>query len=79
MTMKEVFEPFFVIRRLSPEDATMMLATRLKKDKSSKPKSYNITNDDQRYELVRRVLAKELTIKEVSHMSNLSRLLNFTE
>ena len=79
MIAKEILEPFFVIRRLSPEEATFMMASRLKREKMSKPKSYNITSDDQRYELVRRVLAKELTIKEVSHENNDHRLLSITE
>jgi len=66
MTAKEAIEPLFVIRRLSPEEAMHVLMAKLKKVNLGKPKSYNITSDDQRYELVRRVLAKELTIKEVS-------------
>jgi hypothetical protein len=70
MTAKEINEPFFVVRRLTPEEVTVMLAARLRQDKMSKPKAYNITSDEQRFELVRRVLAKELTIKEVSDMSN---------
>ena len=70
MTNKEVFEPFFVIQRLSPEEASLVLASKLKGLKQNKHKSYNVTNDEMRYELVRRVLAKELTIKEVSHNYN---------
>ena len=65
MTERDINEPFFSIKRLSPEDATRLIATRLKKARLSSTKSYNITSDDQRYELVRRVLDKELSLKEV--------------
>ena len=65
MTEREIIEPFFSIKRLSPEDATHLIATRLKKTRLSETKSYNITNDNQRYELVRRVLNKELSLKNV--------------
>ena len=70
MTAQESIEPFFVIKRLSPEEASVLLTARLKRAKHVMPKSYNITNDDQRYELVRRVLARELTIKEVISLND---------
>ncbi len=61
-----VMEPAFKIKRLTPDEALGILSSWTKREcVQEAPKSYNITNDDQRYELVRRVLAKELTIKEV--------------
>jgi len=60
-------EEIFCVKRLAPEEAFDVMKTALcKKDCSSLAlKSYNITNDEQRFELIRRVLGKELTIKEV--------------
>lgn len=66
MTEEVTLEPFFIIKRLTPDEAVEILNARAKKAKLGDTKSYNITNDDQRFELVRRVLNKELTIKEVS-------------
>lgn len=67
MTEQVILEPLFSVKRLTPEEAFSLISARLKKMKSVETKSYNITNDDQRFELVRQVLNKELTIKEVNH------------
>jgi len=58
-------KPTFTIRRMSPEDTLDLINTWNDQMNEDEPKSYNITNDEQRYELVRQVLSKELTIKEV--------------
>ena len=61
-------EPAFKVKRLDPETALDVLNSWLRQASLQESKSYNITNDDQRYELVRRILAKEITIKEVSFL-----------
>lgn len=61
--------PFFTIKRKTPEASLQLLMHFAKHKNNPNTKSYNVTNDDQRYELIRRVLAKELTIKKVLHTS----------
>lgn len=57
--------PFFSVKRKSPEETIRLLSSLTRSKLSLVSKSYNVTNDEQRYELIRRVLAKELTIKKV--------------
>ncbi len=70
MTEQKSFESPFLVKRLAPDDAVSILCVWLRRTRNTKPKSYNITSDDQRFELVRRVLDKELTIKEVFCLSS---------
>eukprot|EP00826_Nyctotherus_ovalis_P015938 TRINITY_DN14574_c0_g2_i1.p1 TRINITY_DN14574_c0_g2~~TRINITY_DN14574_c0_g2_i1.p1 ORF type:complete len:118 (-),score=10.94 TRINITY_DN14574_c0_g2_i1:410-763(-) len=63
---KEMQLPMFTIERKSPEKMLQLLTSLARANDSRSQKSYNVTNDEQCYELVRRVLAKELTIKKVS-------------
>ena len=58
-------EEVFCVKRMTPEEAFNVLKTAFIKKDCNSLKSYNITNDEQRFELIRRVLGKELTIKEV--------------
>ena len=62
-------EQVFTVKRLCPEDVNRLLKTYWKKKTNLATKSYNVTNDSQRFELVRVVLSKEMTIKEVIHLT----------
>ena len=61
----------FTVRRLSPEEAMNILKTFDKWKETTPVKSYNITSDGQRFELIRRVVAKEITIKEAARIYGL--------
>jgi len=65
MLEKEKKPEIFTVKRLSPEKVLSLLEARDKKAKHAQPRSYNITNDSQRFEFLHKVLNKELTIKEV--------------
>ena len=63
-------DEIFTIRRLSPEDAIKL--KRQWRDKVVKvAKSYMITNDAQRFELLDLVLNKQTTIKEASALAKI--------
>ncbi len=64
-------EPAFKIHRLSPEEALDILEAHFKENKPTEPKSYNITTDEQRFALIKRVTAKELTIKQAARIYGL--------
>jgi hypothetical protein len=65
MIASEKTDQIFTVKRLSPEKVISILEERAKKARRAIPRSYNITNDSQRFEFLMKVLNKELTIKEV--------------
>jgi hypothetical protein len=58
-------EEVFNIKRLNPEEIAPILKSYRKRKAQVQAKDYNITNDSQRFELVRIVLGREMTIKDV--------------
>ena len=58
-------EQVFTVKRLCPDDVNRLLKAYWKKRTNLATKSYNVTSDSQRFELVRLVLSKEMTIKKV--------------
>lgn len=57
-------EPAFVVKRLSPDAVYALHQSWAAQRQFGATRSYNVTTDDQRFELVRRVLSRELSIKE---------------
>ncbi len=62
--------PDFCVKRLSPEQAVQLWRIRAKRAKLSAPRTYNVTNDDLRYQFLQKVLSKELSVKEVPYPRN---------
>ena len=60
------YDRVFNIKRLKPEEVQTILKCQRKKKAMLLAKSYNITSDNQRFELVKLVLSKEMIIKEVA-------------
>eukprot|EP00826_Nyctotherus_ovalis_P046574 TRINITY_DN5278_c0_g1_i20.p2 TRINITY_DN5278_c0_g1~~TRINITY_DN5278_c0_g1_i20.p2 ORF type:complete len:139 (+),score=30.11 TRINITY_DN5278_c0_g1_i20:331-747(+) len=58
-------ENTFAIKRLTPEDADALRKSWIHPQKSIQ-RSYKITNDEQRYEFLRRVIHKEMTVSEAA-------------
>ncbi len=68
MIVEDRVEPPFAIRRLSPDETVTMWRARLKTARMAKPRTYNVTNDDLRYQFLQRVLSKELSVKQASFL-----------
>ena len=65
MTEEGVVEQIFVIKRLLPKSIIGHSNGLATSGRRIPNKSYEITNDSQRYHFVEKVLSKELTIREV--------------
>jgi hypothetical protein len=61
-------DTIFAIRRVTPEEA-LRLNQACRENGRKIPKSYTITNDGQRFELLDRVLNQKATIKEASRFA----------
>ena len=58
---------FFKIRRLSPEEAERFQSAYIR-PKLATQKSYHITNNEERYQFLYKVLNKELTVNEAAFL-----------
>ncbi len=61
-----ITNPSFAIKRLSPEEAAPIQIAWLRAKRKAIQRSYNITTDDQRYQLLHKVLSKEMTVSEAA-------------
>lgn len=69
--MDQNLQPTFLIKRLIPTEAITLLRSWTKEKNPLPLKSYEITTDEQRFNLIRRVKARELTIKEAAKIYGL--------
>lgn len=66
----------FSIKRYTPEEVIAKLSSIYGGRRKLTKKSYNLTNDQQRLDLIQSVFDKELTIKEVTLLHNFRLLIS---
>ena len=65
MLKDPISQPIFIIKRHSPEEVIAQMTLIYKKKRKLNKRSYNVTNDQQRYAIIQRVSCKDLNIREV--------------
>ena len=65
MTPQQGFEKIFNVTHLSHEEVFDIIEARKSRERV---KAYHLTNNDERYELLKSVITKETTMKEVAYV-----------